>query len=360
MADTAKIQTLRDHTTGEAVAPRTVVKALSGEGTVGQIVGYTEDNVVGNITPDAEPKEGSANPVQSGGVYKANKYRSNPNILYNWYFGNPVNQRMQTEYTGSATYSIDRWKFGARTCNLKIDSDESCIVFSGTAETTAQNYSSFIQLFDTRPLDGCTVTFSILYKGTVGLGVYGGTPNGFHTSEDWDIISITYVITINASPNWWMYKSPMFCINDQEGCKVRAAKFELGERQTLAHKESGTWVINDPPPNFNEELAKCQAYYYENLITLPKVGPIGGCAMVGSPTGSSIYGSIQFPVKMRVTPTIKIQTAREMSTNIFHDEWAEENLNYIVNTNGLVAVTGISSVNVGMWYEVYFTADAEI
>ena len=36
---------------------------------------------------------------------------SNPNLLDNWYFGNPVNQRGQTEYnTGVPTiYTIDRW-----------------------------------------------------------------------------------------------------------------------------------------------------------------------------------------------------------------------------------------------------------
>ena len=37
------------------------------------------------------------------------KYRTNPNLLDNWYFGRPVNQRGQTEYAGNATYSIDRW-----------------------------------------------------------------------------------------------------------------------------------------------------------------------------------------------------------------------------------------------------------
>ena len=34
---------------------------------------------------------------------------SNPNLLDNWYFADPINQRGETEYTGSG-YSIDRWR----------------------------------------------------------------------------------------------------------------------------------------------------------------------------------------------------------------------------------------------------------
>ena len=37
---------------------------------------------------------------------------SNPNLLDNWYFGNPVNQKGQTSYTG-AGYTIDRWALSA-------------------------------------------------------------------------------------------------------------------------------------------------------------------------------------------------------------------------------------------------------
>ena len=69
MADIAKIQTLHDNTTGEAVAPRTVVEAMSGTGTEGQLIGFTGKDTVGLITSDAKPTQGSNKPVQSGGVY---------------------------------------------------------------------------------------------------------------------------------------------------------------------------------------------------------------------------------------------------------------------------------------------------
>lgn len=47
--ETVKIQTLKDMATGEPIAPRTHLSALSGAGKKGQVVGFTEDNVLGII-----------------------------------------------------------------------------------------------------------------------------------------------------------------------------------------------------------------------------------------------------------------------------------------------------------------------
>ena len=42
-------------------------------------------------------------------------YISNPNLLDNWYFGNPVNQRGQTSYSKAWIYTIDRWQVSQNT-----------------------------------------------------------------------------------------------------------------------------------------------------------------------------------------------------------------------------------------------------
>lgn len=49
----ANIKTLKDPSTNEAIAPRTTVGALNGTGKKGQLVGFTEENVVGVV--DAPP-----------------------------------------------------------------------------------------------------------------------------------------------------------------------------------------------------------------------------------------------------------------------------------------------------------------
>ena len=51
-------------------------------------------------------------------------------------------------------------------------------------------------------------------------------------------------------------------LHDNKQYTVAAAKLELGDAQTLAKQdENGNWVLNDPPPDFGQELAKCQRYY---------------------------------------------------------------------------------------------------
>lgn len=53
----------------------------------------------------------------STGAWVGNQH-SNPNLLDNWCFADPINQRGQTEYTSVYSYSIDRWINGANALAL--------------------------------------------------------------------------------------------------------------------------------------------------------------------------------------------------------------------------------------------------
>lgn len=70
---------------------------------------------VGPAGPQGEPGPAytaGENISISGSVIATKAFPCNPNLLDNWYFGNPVNQRGQAEYTGSGggnIYCIDRW-----------------------------------------------------------------------------------------------------------------------------------------------------------------------------------------------------------------------------------------------------------
>lgn len=260
MADIAKIQTLHDNTTGEAVAPRTVVEALSGTGTEGQIVGYTEDNVVGPITPDAVPTEGSTNPVQSGGVYEATKWHTNKNLLDNWYFvgggsqnGNgtfPINQRGQTEWF-AASQGIDRWwmqpwnagephfeltaegitQYGEADCVQRI---EFVRIISGRRYTLS---------FITSDMKLYSQTSAFPDDNTLKLYPFGDGDGKFVFAKT----ASMYYIAINTQPKG----TPLTIV---------AIKLELGDKQTLAHKEGDTWVLNEMP-DYCTELLRCQRYY---------------------------------------------------------------------------------------------------
>ena len=78
---------------GKLFVPLT--RTVNGK-TLAEDVTLTGDDIAVSIA-DSTPISGAV------------KYRTNPNLLDNWYFGNPVNQRGQTEYTEDTTYTIDRW-----------------------------------------------------------------------------------------------------------------------------------------------------------------------------------------------------------------------------------------------------------
>ena len=132
-----------------------------------------------------------------------------PNLLDNWYFGNPVNQRGQTSYS-NAGYTIDRWKLTSGS----VEVVSGGITLNGT----------LVQILETSI--GQTVTVSaLLSDGTMITPTYNDT---------------TMTFTLTAT-----------------GQTIKAVKLELGSGQTLAHQENGVLVLNEIP-NYEEHLIRCK------------------------------------------------------------------------------------------------------
>lgn len=260
MAEQAKIMTLHDHDTKEAIAPRTDVKALSGEGKKWNYVGFTEDDQVGLIE----------------GTWPCNR-----NILDNWYYVNPVNQRTQKIYTG-AVYGIDRWvAYGADTT---VTINDDCLEVTCGPETNG----SITQRFETGTIViGRIYTFSVLVKevsGTASMTVFGGPVKELKPGMN----SITFLSTAYQDSGML----PVYQLNGT--VKLIAAKLELGPTQTLAHKEGDTWVLNEIP-DYATELLKCQRYYYK-MRAIDSVGVKW--------SGSSAFCIAYLPVPMRIMPKV--------------------------------------------------------
>lgn len=192
---------------------------------------------------------------------------SNPNLLDNWYFVGggsqqgggqfPINQRGQTSYTGG--YTIDRWKLlGNGGQSLTIDTD-------GITLTSTAQYGAYLEhKLDQSIVGFCkgkSVTFSVFSTGqnTAKLSL-----NIFINDEWADSVDIQeglstkqFAIPTTANSIYFSFGS-----NSAGTCKIIAVKLELGPVQTLAHQDAdGSWVLNDSPPNFQQELAKCQRMY---------------------------------------------------------------------------------------------------
>lgn len=237
----------------------------------------------------------------SGSVIATKAFPCNPNLLDTWYFGNPVNQRGQTEYTGGG-YAVDRWKIG-----------------DGVTATVANgalniSYSTpgwnLVEPLDNMLVPGVTYTLSCIYKASVNpirLVVAWGDSQFFYNeaspiSDDWALAQITGTIPANATISF--NQAVIQSLGSSAGdFSLKAVKLELGSQQTLVHQENGVWVLNEIP-DYGEQLRRCQRYQYP-LCGGSSYAPIGyGFAQTESqarifvPTGQ----------KMRATPAVTYLT----------------------------------------------------
>ena len=196
----------------------------------------------------------------SGSVIAAKVQPCNRNLLDNWYFGNPVNQRDVSGTISSAGYFLDRWKLVSGSVTINTDG----ITLNGTMQ----------QVLETAPVG--TVTASALTQAGVGDVV-----------PTYD--SATKTVTVTAA-----------------GKKLVAVKLELGTEQTLAHQNSsGAWVLNEMP-DYGEELTKCMRYL--QIISTPYDTSGNGVAIGYANNTVDLWVPIPLAVPMRISPTPTIPT----------------------------------------------------
>ena len=292
------------------------------------------------------------------------KVSSNPNLLDNWYFGNPVNQRGKTDYSGSTYASkigLDRWwcRLGStNTGAVKVESDGLVM------DITEPQFFAVVQNIEhSEKLCGRTCTASILVtentindsrggaRLTVSYQDIGtanvGTTVGYANYDGIGLYSTTFTFPETLAENQ-CFKFVISAVNSSNGStatsghvKVLAAKLELGSAQTLAHQENGVWVLNEIP-NYADELAKCQRYC--QVFNYRGSNYAQGYGVANS--ASNINVSIPLAVQMRTTPTINDTSGR----------------NWTVRSNG--SILNCSSVSV--WYSsgtslgLQFTVDGAV
>ena len=212
---------------------------------------------------------------------------SNPNLLDNWYFGNPVNQRGKTEQYGGG-YFIDRW----------IATEGKFALTNNGLTLAVGGANSWISHRLDVDVEGQIITVSALtsdgklYSGTGRLTKQSGVSVSF---DGGGYVSCYYAVEIS------MFQFSFARYDATLPITIRAAKLELGSQQTLAHQDAnGNWVLNEIP-NYGEQLRRCQRYYIE-LNTL-LVGFPYASIMIAESTTVAI-GFIDLPVSMRTLPSV--------------------------------------------------------
>lgn len=221
-----------------------------------------------------------------------------PNLLDNWYFGNPVNQRGQTSYTGNG-YTVDRWKFTTDAGNIAV-SNGYLDIFSTRA------YGSYLeQKIDpelAKALAGKTVTYSV-------LAADGDTVFTANMRKSDSYIGGFTIEPNTVSCNTWTFptdSTDIVCnfVGINAGhVRPIAAKLELGPTQTLAHQENGAWVLNEVP-EYGGQLRRCQRYCRVIGGTLNE--PI--CITIRRES-TILEGCILFDFPMRTAPSVSITGA---------------------------------------------------
>lgn len=218
----------------------------------------------------------------------------NPNLLDNWYFGNPVNQRGLTEYTAGGAYTLDRWWAQYDTTLSIVDGG---IKIGGKWDVQ--------QYFETT-LPNATYTLSLLYKDKTGsdpLRLIAGnrTDGDLAKTESKDASGILSVTFSTAKLNKVNFG---FTGSTDNSATIIAIKLELGDTQTLAHKENGVWVLNEIP-DFGEQLRRCQRYFVR----------LTNAYGYGWTYSSSVANFlVPLPTTLRANPVVKLTKNGEIQT----------------------------------------------
>lgn len=293
----------------------------------------------------------------------------NENLLDNWYFVGggsqqgggqfPINQRGDTSWSTSG-YHLDRWRFGG-TSGAKFDLISSGIeVTNVTAEAYMEQYMENYQI-----LTDQTVTFSLLYSGAPGyIKIFKNTQEGtdsvgtfiFPSSSNISIGTLTVAMGDLSSVTQLFFRLASW--GDNSSTRFIAVKLELGTRSTLARLVDGQWVLNDPPPNFQQELAKCQRYQL-SLNAFNTYTTIG-MGFVTSPTVVDV--TVPTPVSLRIAPTVNALgnlTLRVASQIITLSSELVTLANIASGSLG-IQISNLSGLNVGDVAYLFAPPDANI
>jgi len=231
----------------------------------------------------------------------AQHIRPGQNLLDNWYFLDPNNQRGQTEYDEAnltaTSYFIDRWLIGGG-ITAEVTSEGLRLV---TKEAISWRFiCQRLEPALLAYLRGKTVTVSCLAKGSGMIWLGNVNLSGLKTlSQEMGMNSYTFTWPKSADEHT---DCPMFGFhnNSMGSATLCAMKLELGDHQTLAHQDaSGNWVLNDPPPDKALELLKCQRY---QIVTGPLIcGPIHNGYITSGGKSVTLYFDTG---SMRANPTI--------------------------------------------------------
>ena len=198
-------------------------------------------------------------------------YGNNLNILHNWDFRNPVNQRGMSGTISAVGYFFDRWKLNSGSVTV------------ATGYLTIASGAEIEQRIEGLYLAGETVTVSV----KVGTSYISGSGT-FPTSAGTASVTLTGfgTATLGYNANYMFIRFTTDAARNLAACKC-----ELGTVSTLAY---------DPPMDHASELLKCQRFFFLLGTKQRAYARFPNAVAVGS---TNLGCFVQFPSRMRNIPT---------------------------------------------------------
>ena len=261
-----------------------------------------------------------------------------PNLLDNWYFANPVNQKGGTEWLSSSNSAIpcvDRWTWwGQYITGTRLNLLDDGLQLAKPAEGQGQGlYQAIIQKIEkTRVPVGATVTLSALVKAEADASVVLAINESYNVlsvqANVWELITFT----LNAPSVEQTYSVSIQRNSGGIAFIVKAVKLELGPTQTLAHKEGDKWVLNEIP-DYGEQLRRCQWY----SLVLPGIYWL--------PQNADGTNRLTIPIPdMRTIPVVTYEPADGNTGTLYYDaNLAQKNAIqfYAIGVTGICGVKNI-------------------
>lgn len=271
---------------------------------------------------------------------------SNPNLLINSNFA--INQRGQTEYSGTNFYSVDRW-FG-NNVTVRVGDNKVYIQYLGST------YGQFSQFIET-DLTGKTAILSATIDGVryvcppIVCSTNMGSVVGNLKIETFGDMRIIYSTTKNA---YGVFFAPTAAQGGNTEHSIEDVKLEIGKVATAF-----------TPPNIAEELLKCQRYYQRwicggNGYTLLGIG-------YSYNTTNTIYLPYKLTTTMRKAPTVAYDGAFRVLglntaiTNIAKDQESPTNVGLRLSVaNNPLSTNSYYTIGANNDIDVYVAFDAEL
>lgn len=244
---------------------------------------------------------------------------SNPNLLINSDFRNPINQRGQTSYTGGGIYSIDRWMLG-NSATLTVQ--DGSIKFEQSSGAT--NTGRLVYKFENAlPTNYYTISVKVLScNGGASMDDFGTIADGF---------TGVFTATTTSEKELSTFR---FYIAAGRSIEIEWIKLE-----------QGTVATPFVPRLYAEEFIMCQRYY-QRFQKLP---------IYTASSDGLTYRGLVYNIPMRTGIIVNV-------TGLYNSSGAEVATSTVTSTS--INVYNFSNMvlssSLGQYGYVSYTLDAEI